>query len=439
MNSTTLTARATAACLPILVILALATAPACGAFGDSPAAADAAEAGPAVHPSFLHGRVTTVDGDMYEGRIRFGGSQEAFWGDHFNGFKDGNPWIEHVPDGALPGQGRVIRLLGFEFRLPGNGDRLEREFMVRFGDIAKLEARGRDLTVTLKSGRVVELDRYSADDFADGVRVWDADHGVVDLHEREVRSIEFLASGRPGAEPPYRLHGTVHTLQGAFTGYLQWGMEGSVGLDELDGRDVDGELVSQPFVTIRSITRLSSESARVTLLDGSELVLSDTRDIGQRNRGIYVDDARYGRVLVSWNGFDRVDLTPAGAAPGGGPVYDDFLPGRPLAGTVIMRTGRRYSGRLVYDLDESEVTESLDAPSGGVHYTIPFGLVAAIDLDTDDARARVLLRSGEALELERSGDLGDRNAGVLVFGDGGAEYVRWGDVVRVVFGDAEVG
>jgi len=37
--------------------------------------------------------------------------------------------------------------------------------------------------------------------------------------------------------------------------------------------------------------------------------------------------------------------------------------GRPLTGKVITRSGRRLAGRLVYDLDESETTETLDAPS----------------------------------------------------------------------------
>jgi hypothetical protein len=48
--------------------------------------------------------------------------------------------------------------------------------------------------------------------------------------------------------------------------------------------------------------------------------------------------------------------------------------------------GRRLAGRLVYDLDESEVTETLDAPSQGVNYTIPFGLIASIVLPNAEER-----------------------------------------------------
>ena len=38
---------------------------------------------------FLYGLLTTTDGATYEGRLRWGGDQEAFWGDYFNGSKAG--------------------------------------------------------------------------------------------------------------------------------------------------------------------------------------------------------------------------------------------------------------------------------------------------------------------------------------------------------------
>jgi hypothetical protein len=73
----------------------------------------------------------------------------------------------------------------------------------------------------------------------------------------------------------------------------------------------------------------------------------------------------------------------------------------------------------------------------GVDYTIPFGLIAAIV--PPDARgghtARIVLHSAGELQLERSGDLGERHGGVLVFTDGPAnpEYVRWEEVARIDF------
>ncbi|HEX9671564.1 MAG TPA: hypothetical protein VGC93_19000, partial [Thermoanaerobaculia bacterium] len=390
------------------------------------------------HPGFLYGRITTDAGTTYEGRLRWGGDQEAFWVDYFNGEKDENPWVAHVPPERLPKERRPIEIFGIEIAHRERQIDLGRLFMARFGDIARIEARGREVRVTLKSGTVFDLDRLEASDFDDGVRVWDGRRGVVDLHggvERaiageigaggRIRTIELLPTAWLGGAPD-QLHGTVRTRQGGFTGFVQWDREECVGTDELDGHTADGELGLR-FDTIRSIARRSRDSSLVTLLDGREIVLSDTREVGHGNRGIYVDDRRYGRVLISWDAFERVDFSPGGS----GPAYGDFPPGRPLTGRVTTRAGRRLAGQLVYDLDESETTETLDAPSQGVDYTIPFGRIASIL----PQRARVTLQSGEELQLERTGDLGEGNAGMLIFVDGRErpEYVPWTDVEQVDF------
>jgi hypothetical protein len=387
----------------------------------------------AAYEGLLYGRVTTDDGTTYEGRLRWGGDEEALWGNYFNGFKDANPWAVYAPLEQLPKERVSIRAFGIELAGWDRQVDLGRPFMARFGDIARIEPHGRDVRVTLKSGTVVVLDRYAADDLADGVRVWDGTGGFVDLTERRIRTIELLPTTRFGAAPP-ALYGTVRTREGQFTGLVQWDREQAVGSDALDGRAADGEL-SLRFDTLRSIARRSRDSSLVTLLDGSEIVLSGRRGARTGNRGIYVDDARYGRVLVSWNAFERVDFGPGGI----GPAYGDFPPGRPLMGSVVTRSRGRLAGRLVYDLDESESTETLDAPSQGVDYTIPFGLIASIVPSGVDERlaqrATVTLHGGEVLQLEPTGDLGAGNAGTLIFIDGGEtpEYVPWADVERVDF------
>ncbi len=381
----------------------------------------------AAHPSFLYGRVTIRGGATYEGRLRWGGDQEAFWGDYFNGFKAENPWAHQVPPEQLPKQRRPIKIFGIEIAKRELPIELGRLFMARFGDISRIEAHGRNVRVTLKSGTSFDLDRLSASDFDDGVRVWDSRRGVVDLDSLWIRTIEFLPVTQAGSLP-HRLHGTVHTRQGDFTGFVQWNRKECLGSDELNGHTAGGEL-SLRFDTIRSIARHSAKSSLITLLDGRKLLLSGTREAGQDNLGVYVDDRRYGRVLISWDAFERIDFSPGGSSP----AYGDFPPGRPLTGTVITHDGHRLAGRLVYDLDESETTETLDAPFQGVDYTIPFGLIASIVLSGREERARVRLYNGEELQLERIGDLGDRNAGLLIFVDGSQhpKYVPWSDVERI--------
>ncbi len=384
-----------------------------------------------VQPGFLYGRIVAVDGDTYEGRLRWGGDQEAFWDDSLKGTKDQNPWALHAPER----RGRTrepIEVFGFRI---GGRDRVndrDRPFMARFGDIVRIVRHFKQVTVTLKSGTVFILDRFEAGDIDEGVRVWDRTRGVVDFDSLQIRTIEFLPTP-PIANVPDRLHGTVRTRHGDFTGFIQWDRQDCVGADELNGRTGDGER-NVRYDAIRSIVRRSRESALVTLRDGQELLLSDTREVGRDSRGINVDDRRYGRVLISWDVFDRVEFSPNGSGSGAG--YGDYPAGRPLAGTVTTRDGRRLAGRLVYDFDESENTETLDASSQGIDYSIPFDLITSImprGRRDDAQRASIILRTGEELHLEYTGDLGESHGGMLIFidGRGQPEYVRWADVQQI--------
>lgn len=380
------------------------------------------------HAGLLYGRVVTEDGTIYEGRLRWGGDEEALWGNTFNGAKRENPWVAYAPP-----ERRSVGAFGLEIAGWDAPMDVRRPFMARFGDIAYIEPRGRDLHVVLRSDAEVVLDRFGADDLADGLRVWDATRGVVDIGEWEIRIIELLPSPASGSGPQ-PLHGTVRTQQAEFTGLVQWDRRQCLSSDELTGRTADGER-SLRFDTIRSIARRSPVSSVVTLRDGREVVLSGTRQVGDGNAGVYVDDPRYGRVLVPWGAFERVDFSPGGTGPG----HDDFPQGLPLTGSVTTHSGRRLTGRLVYDLDESETIQTLDAPSRGVDYTILFGLIASIELrrleQHDDRLATVTLHSGEELPLELAGDLGAENAGMLIFADGGEapEYVPWVEVERIDF------
>jgi len=384
---------------------------------------------PAAYQGFLYGRVTTVEGGTYEGRLRWGGDQEAFWGDYFNGPKHGNAWLAQVPPGQHPVERHKISILGFQILERKAPAKLDRIFMVPFGEIARIEARGRDVRVLLKNGTVADLDRLGASDIDDGLRIWDARRGTVFLDSLRIRAVELLATAPLAA--PGRLQGTVHTRQGDFTGFIQWNRDDCVGTDELSG-DTAGKALKLRFDTLRSIAR-SRDGVRVTLLDGREIDLSDTPDVGHDNLGIYVDDPRYGRVKISWNTFERADFRPGDS----GPAYGDFPPERPLTGSVTTRAGRRLAGRLVFDLDESETSDTLDSSFQGVDYILPFGRIAAIvppvPGQDGNQNARVTLGSGEELRLESVGDLGPGNAGLLIFAEGGKspEYVPWTDVERV--------
>ena len=376
---------------------------------------------------FLYGRVFTRDGGTLEGRLRFGGQEEAFWNDMFNGVKHENRWIEMLPPERRPKAGHEISIFGWTLGNVEHESGGTRQLVARFGEIVRLEARGKLVHVTLKNGTEYDVNRFDASDFDDNVTVWDRTRGEVPLDSMWVNAIEFLPTPALG-EVPTRLHGTVHTPQGDFTGSIAWDRSEGVGTDDLDGRTAEGD-VSLRFDTIRSIAR-RPQGALVTLLDGREIKIGDTI-----NNGIAVDDPRYGRVVISWDAFERADFTPGGS----GPAYGDFPPGSPLTGSVTARDGRRLTGRLVYDLDESETIESFDSTADGVDYNVPFGLLASIQIPGGEAGAnkdvKVVLHSGEMLSLERDGDLTNQNAGMLVFATGGENpvYLPWEEIERIDF------
>ena len=248
-----------------------------------------------------------------------------------------------------------------------------------------------------------------------------------------VPDIEFVDT--PALDQtPDRLHGTVFTAEGQFTGFVQWNREDCLATDTLVGYSNDAK-TSLPFDSINTIERHSRDSSRVTRTDGSRLVLSGTREAGQDNRGIYVDDARFGRVLVSWDAFQRIDFSNTADS---GPAYDDFPDARDISGSVTLNDGSQLRGRLVYDLDEHLSVETLDAPSRGVHYTIPFGMIESIrtsGVDAGEDYVRVVLHNGETLDLERRDDLGSGNAGLLVFAPGSEtpQYIAWRNIEQISF------
>ena len=231
----------------------------------------AGEARPTAESSagFIYGRIITVDGATYEGRLRWGGDEEAFWGDYFNGAKHGNPWLAQVPQDMRPKERYPVEIFGMKIADRETPLDVNRQLTARFGEIARIDAVGRDARVTLKSGTAFDLDRLEASDFDDDLRVWDGSRGVVDLNSLKILSIELLPTVSQGAAP-YRLQGTVHTPQGDFTGFVEWDKTECLGTDELDGRTADGER-SLRFDTIRSIARHSPEGVLVTLLDGREI------------------------------------------------------------------------------------------------------------------------------------------------------------------------
>lgn len=407
-------------------ILALALAWAFAAAPGAPGAAQAAQTAQTAS-GFLYGTITTRDGAEHEGRLRWG-EEEAFWGDLFHGSKTELPWQDEIPEDRRH-QPATLNLFGFEIDLDDDG-RSHRQLAARYGDIREIEVIGRSRAVlVMKSGRRVEIDGGS-NDVGGQIHVWDGKREPTKLGWRDIERIRFGAAPPDLAVDVARLYGVVRTDEGDFRGWIQWDQDECLSTDELDGETRDGEM-SIPMGDIRTIERRGGRASRVTLRNGREHTLDGTNDVNSSNRGIYVEDERFGRVLVSWDTFERADFADP---PGSGPAYGEFEGGRQLRGTVTTRGGRKHTGRLVYDMDEEETWETLDGERRGIDYTIPLGMVASVT-PRDGGASRVELRNGEVLELEGTADTGDNHAGVLVLAQGKRPvYVAWEDVRKIDFG-----
>jgi hypothetical protein len=381
---------------------------------------------------FIYGRVTTTSDSVYEGRLRWNGDEEAFWGDHFNATKEDRPYLEDLPRRERERERErddSVRILGIRIG-SSRWTSASRSLVARFGDMTKIEVRrGDEATLHMKSGAKVDVDGGS-NDLGGTVHVWDKEVGEVKLDWDRIATIELLPTPASIDVPVTRLHGKVKTDVGDFEGFVQWDQEECVSTDELDGDSADGD-VSIPMGNLKSIERRSSRSSTVVFRSGREMVLDGTNDVDDDNRGIFVEDPRFGRVLVSWDAFERVDFSQAGPS---GPAYDDFKPAGPLRGKVTDTDGKSTSGRIVFDMDESEGWEMLNGSRRDVEYNIPFSLIRSV-VPESRSSSRVVLKGGEEVILEDAADVDDDNDGVLVIPDGGGEptYVEWGDVERIDF------
>lgn len=389
---------------------------------------------------FIYGEVETRSGRTYRGFLRWG-NQEAFWDDLFHSSKQDNPYLEEdwwrdhersrdrERDRDERRRRRSFRWGDWDVRWGDNGGS-SRIFVARFGDIEQIIVTGdKRADIVMKSGSKYDVEGYS-DDVGGKINVDDQELGKIELRWNRIETIRFMAAPRDADPGVTRLHGTVQTDSGEFQGFVQWDKQECTSDDVLDGETEDGE-VDIPMGRIRSIERRSRRGAIITLKDGRQFEMRGSNDVNNDNRGIMVEDPRYGRATIPWSEFDKVTFSDD---VGSGRGYADFKGTGPIFGIVTDADGESHTGRLVFDLDETEGWEMLNGKMRDIAFDIPLELVASIEPLGGDA-CNVILRTGEELELEDGQDVSDRNAGVLIFksDDRDPVYVRWRDVERVEF------
>jgi hypothetical protein len=383
---------------------------------------------------FIYGKVTTRDGKTYTGVLRWG-TQECFWDDLFNATKDDNPWERYAKDHEdrheiNKSRVRVFGLTITDFSELGFSS-LDHMFISRFGDLKRIDVsrKGRS-TVVMKSGTEYEVSGYG--DVGETIQVMDESLGKLKIKWDEIREIEFLPTPASVKTPGYRLKGKVATDEMEFSGYVLWDAEECLSTDLLDGEGDAGDM-SIEFGNIRSIERQSSQSCTVVLKDGREFELRGTNDVNHENRGIYVEDERYGKIQVGWEQLLKVTYEDNDGSTG--KPYGDYQPARKLEGTVTAWGGKEYKGRLVFDFDEAETCDILNGKLDEMEFNVPFGNIVSL---TPKGRhsSEVEFASGQNLRLDDSQDVTDNNYGLLIFkteDDRNPQFVAWEDVEKINF------
>lgn len=381
----------------------------------------------------IYGKLTTVDGDVFEGPIRWD-LNEGSWVDILNGTKELTGCSIGSHRKKYGERKKTIKIFGLRIEktedYSQNGSALSG---VRFGHIKTLEIIDDDaIIVTLKSGEEVELEGNSTD-IGGSIReivIEDMNEGEIEFDWDDIERIDFM-QGDADVKSNYgeRLYGTLVTRRGdEFTGWVCWDVDEMFEKDILDGKENRRNRKIE-FGKIAAIERYSSSGALVVLKNGDELVMKGTNDVDDDNRGIIITDVGLGQVVVDWDDFDRLDFkTPSGQV-----TYNEFDGGHQLKGTVYTEDGEQYTGKICWDADEQYTWEILDGEYYGIELDIDFAYIKEIK-----RRGRrssiVTLWDGRSFRLKGTNDVDDNNKGIYVVQDDGEEIaLDWDEFDRVEF------
>lgn len=381
----------------------------------------------------IYGKLTTVDGEIFEGPIRWD-LNEGSWVDILNGTKKLSGCYSSSTRKKYREGKKTIKIFGLRIERSEDyyygGSALSG---IRFGHIKTLAVIDDNaILITLKSGEEVEL-KSNSTDIGESIRelvIEDKDEGEIEFDWNDIEQIEFMDSD-PRFESNFgeRLYGTLTTRRDdEFTGWVCWDVDEMFAEDILDGKEKHRNRKIE-FGKIASIERYSSSSARVTLKNGDEIVLKGTNDVDDDNRGIIITDVGLGQVVVDWDDFDRLDFK----SPPRQVKYDEFDGGRLLKGTVYTEDGEQYTGKICWDADERYTWEILDGEYYGVEFDVDFGYIKEIKR-RGSRSAVVTLWDGRSFRLKGTNDVDDDNKGIYVeLQDGEEIAIDWDEFDRVEF------
>jgi hypothetical protein len=393
---------------------------------------------------FIYGKVTTTDGVVYEGPIRWG-KEEVYWVDLFNAGKEENKNLRYLSSKERDeleernyswsnwSENGITRWFGWHDSDGNNRDNdFAHQFVCQFGELKSITPDGRRyVDIEMRNGDRYTLKGEGYNDVGLAIRILDPEMGEVDMSWSRIRTIEFLKTPKKLAATFGKpLYGTVEAYGETFTGYIQWDHDERVSTDKLDGDSEDGKLAIE-FEKIASIERVGGRSL-VQLKSGRKITLDGSNDVDNGNRGIIIMNSEIVAIDVPWKEFNKVTFrenTTSGLV-----TYDNFSNQRALSGTLVTNDGKSLTGKIVFDLDEAYTYEVLQGEYDNLKFITAFKNIKVIEPQSS-SRSMIQLVSGKKIMLEDAQDVDERNQGVLVFAGGNTDpiYVEWENVKVIRF------
>jgi hypothetical protein len=391
---------------------------------------------------FIYGKVYTEDNRVYEGPIRWG-KEEIYWTDIFNASKERNEHLRHLSASDkerlddrhyewFSWDNSFTRWVGSRHWNGNDGEDYIHQFACQFGEIKAIRPAGKKYAeLELRNGQKFEVSGEGYNDIGLDIRITDKELGEMEVYWGRIDKVEFMDTpSKLDLKFGEQLYGTVEAYGDKFTGYIQWDHDERISTDKLDGDSDDGD-VAIAFGKIRSIERQGSRSL-VVLKSGRELWLDGSNDVSSGHRGVIVMNREFPEIDIPWREFDKVvfeEKIPEPAA-----TYKDFSVQNELSGKVTTHSGKSFSGKIVYDLDESHEYELLQGKNGEFEFITAFRNIKRITTKGEH-RAMIELKTGKKITLDEAQDVNERNQGVLVFAQGKAEpdYIAWNEIMEIEF------
>ena len=381
----------------------------------------------------IYGKITTVDGDLFEGLIRWD-KNEGSWVDFLNGNKELSE-RRSSSHRKYRERRKKIKIFGILLGYTDSDSYYSNRAQsgIRVGHIETIEVVDDDVVLlTLKSGKTLELDSGSTD-IGTGNReivIEDENEGEIGFDWDDLERVDFMQAPS-GLRSIFgeRLYGTVTTRRNdEFTGWIAWDIDESFTSDIIDGKEKHRNRKIK-FGKITSIERHSSDSSVIVLKNGNEFRLRGTNDVDDSNRGIIITDMSLGEVFIDWDDFERLDLK----RPPRNIKYDEFNGGTYIEGTVFTSDGEEFTGRIRWDSDEEYTWEYIDGNYHDIEMDIEFSNIAEIE-KRGSRSSIVTLWDGRSFRLRGSNDVDDDNKGIFIEMENGDDSeIYWDDFEKVTF------